>query len=94
MRTQNIPTSQTYQIQIIEEPNQSKNSKSRSGILYQEQIIRDNKTVGSVKLHIQMDINSPMELMKFHTIMVKNGEHHAYNQSKPRSTNKYKVGNC
>lgn len=93
MRTQNIPTSQTYQIQIIEEPNQSKNSKSRSGILYQEQIIRDNKTVGSVKLHPNGHKfpDGTYEIPHYHG---KNGEHHAYNQGKPRSTNKYKVGNC
>ena len=93
MLSQNIPTSQTYQIRIIEEMNQSKTSKLRSGVLHQEQIIRNEKRVGTIKLHAKGHkfSDGTHELPHYHG---KNGEHHSYKTGKPRSTNKYRGGNC
>ncbi|MGP2898502.1 RHS repeat-associated core domain-containing protein, partial [Serratia marcescens] len=43
MRSQGIPTSQTYQVQVVEDITQSENSKLNSGILHEERIYRKRK---------------------------------------------------
>ncbi len=94
MRSQGIPTSQTYQVQVVEDITQSENSKLNSGILHEERIMRNNSEVGRVKVHHQGHVftdNDTFEKPHYHGTK---GEHFSYEKGRPRNTNKYKGDRC
>jgi RHS repeat-associated protein len=93
MRTQNIPTSQTYQVEIHKSPTQSNLSIQQNGILHEERIMRNGKHIGTVDLHSKGHAfpDGTTEKPHYHG---KDGSHKSYEKGKPRSTNKYKGGGC
>jgi len=93
MRSQNIPTSQTYQSQIHKDSTQSTLSLKQSGRLHVEEIYRDGQKVGTIGVHKdghEFHDDKTFEKPHYHG---KNGEHFSYENGNPRNTNKY-VGGC
>ena len=92
MRSQNIPTSQTYQSQIHKDPTQSPLSLQQSGQLHIEEIYRDGKKVGTIGVHKEgheFDDTKTFEKPHYHG---KDGEHFSYEDGNPRNSNKYRGG--
>gem|GEM_PF-5197752 len=94
MRSQNIPTSQSYQTKISRLPKGDQNNLDR--LLYKEEIYTGGKKTGGVKKigevnlhsegHLFTDVkpNPHYEPPHYHG---KGGEHYTYDKGSPRSTN-------
>jgi len=51
MKSAKIPTSQSYQVQFIEDASQSELSKLNTGVLHEERIMQNGKEIGRVKVY-------------------------------------------
>jgi hypothetical protein len=94
MRGAGIPTSQAYQVQVIEDISQSEISRQNSGVLHEERIMQNGTEIGRVKVHHQGHVftdNNTHEYPHYHG---QKGEHFSYESGKVRNTNKYKGNRC
>lgn len=87
MRSQNIPTSQSYQTRVSKLPLYDQNDLTR--LLFKEEFFVGGKKTGEVALHKQghlfKDVKpNHFEPQHYHG---KGGEHFTYKEGSPRSSN-------